>query len=366
MKRLRILLAALLVGGSWAIDCRGDDTAATTNPQQDGQLATQPSVLVKSFRFRGDTHFTDAQLREVLKPYANRTLTSEQLEIARRDLTRAYVDRGFINSGAVLPDQDVRDGVILFEIVEGRLNEIRLQGNKRLRGHYITSRIRQSAQPPPLDILKLKDRLELLRQDPNLRSINAELRPGSSPGTADLDVTVQESNPFQLGVQFSNRRPPSVGSTAVDILGSDGDLTGNGDNLAFRYDVLNGAVDDLRLAGADDYSVDYSLPLTASDTTLQLSYVRTDTVVAEAPFADLSIASRSNTWAVGVRQPLYRRPVAEPATPTCAPGPASNLPSLPRSRAVTTGPPCWEIRSRFSPARSTAPAISMPSASARS
>src|SRR5207302_7666660 len=113
----------------------------------EGSLSSRPSVFIRAFRFRGNTKFTAAQLAAVLKPYTGRQLTSEDLEDARRALTRAYVDRGYINSGAVLPDQDVADGVILFELVEGRLDQIRLKGNTRLRGYYITSRVRAATQP---------------------------------------------------------------------------------------------------------------------------------------------------------------------------------------------------------------------------
>ena len=66
------------------------------------------------------------------------------------------------------------------------------------------------------------------------------------------------------------------------------------------------------MSGADDYSIDYTIPLTPADTTLELNYTRTDTVVGEVPFQDLGISSRSNNFALTVRQPIYRRPVAEP------------------------------------------------------
>ncbi len=291
-------------------------------------LSTAQTVTVRQFDFTGNTRFSAAELREVLKSYVGRALTPEELERARVALTQHYVDKGLINSGAVLPDQSVDStnpaGVVIhFQIVEGRLSEVRvtyLKANAStdkhlLRKQYITSRL-NAAGTQPLDIVRVKNELELLRQDPLISSINAELRPGAAPGLADLDVAVRESNPFQLGLQFSNRRPPSVGSTALDALASDRDLTGNGDLLALRWSLLYGEIDDMRWAKDRDYSIDYTVPISPSDTTLSFDFTRTDALVVSKPFADLDIASKVNSYALTFRQPVWRRPTVEvPSTP---------------------------------------------------
>ena len=222
-------------------------------------------LTVRQFDFTGNTRFSTGELREVVKGYVGRPLTPEDLERARTALTQHYIEKGYINSGAVLPDQLVQTSnptgsAIQFQIVEGRLSEVHvtflkgnLPGGKNiLRKEYVASRL-NAAGRQPLDIVRVKDELELLRQDPTISSINAELRPGVAPGQANLDVAVRESNPFQLGLEFSNRRPPSVGSTALDVLASDRDLTGNGDLLALRYDILYGEIDDMRWGGREGF-----------------------------------------------------------------------------------------------------------------
>jgi hemolysin activation/secretion protein len=284
-------------------------------------ISTQPTLVVREFHLRGNTVFSDAQLQPILKPYLGKPVTIEQLEDARLALTRFYVDRGFINSGAVLSDQTVTDGIVTFDIVEGHLTDVRLKfvndlgmpAPHLLRESYVVSRVRQGSDGP-LNIVRLKNQLDLLRQDPNIQNINAELRPGLAPGQSVLDLLVHETNPFQFGIQFSNRRPPSVGEAAFDVLASDRDLTGNGDLLAVRYDVLNGPLDDMRLDGADDYSIDYTIPVTPFDTTVEINFTRTDTIVSETPFQELGISSQSDNFALTVRQPIIRRPVAQPAT----------------------------------------------------
>ena len=212
------------------------------------------------------------------------------------------------------PDQTVEGGVVTFQIVEGKLTDVRLTGNQRLRPGYVTRRLQQSAEPV-LNLVRLRDRLELLRQDPNLRSIQAELRPGLAPGEGVLDVQVNEAQPFQLGVVYSNRRPPSVGSTAIDIVGS----RPQPHRLRRPAGVL---ATTWRTARSTTWT--WPAPRTSAsttpspsrydDTTLSFSFSRTDSVVVETPFEDLAIGSDSDSYALTVRHPLYRRPVAEPAT----------------------------------------------------
>src|SRR5687767_2423110 len=66
---------------------------------------SQQRVLVREIRVIGSTVFTKAELARVTAPYVNRELSAEDLEALRRELTLLYVNRGYVNSGALLPDQ---------------------------------------------------------------------------------------------------------------------------------------------------------------------------------------------------------------------------------------------------------------------
>jgi hemolysin activation/secretion protein len=323
-------------------DARDAETGLPPIPDDDGETGLPPiapdeepgvagalAVEVKGFRFEGNTVFSDEQLRRApvetepagegvlartrVGDYVNQSLTAEGLEAIRQALTRLYIGAGYINSGAVLPDQDVEGGVVLYRLVEGRLTDVNLTYvdaanrpvNGRLRPRYLISRVRRGAGEP-LNLFRLRDQLEIVRQDPNLTRITAELRPGAEPGEAYLDAQVTESNPFQLGAQVSNRRSPSVGAEQVEILASHRNLSGNGDVLALRYGVNTGGFDAWEFAGLDDVSVDYGMPITPADTTLLLSYTRTDSLVVEEPFDELDIESESNSAAVALRHPFYR------------------------------------------------------------
>ena len=69
-------------------------------------------VMVKKINITGSTVFKAGELEQIAAPFENRELMSTDLEELRQRLTRYYIEQGYINSGAVIPDQKVSDGVI--------------------------------------------------------------------------------------------------------------------------------------------------------------------------------------------------------------------------------------------------------------
>ncbi|MGH7288866.1 MAG: POTRA domain-containing protein, partial [Myxococcota bacterium] len=126
------------------------------------RLSRGPEIVVREFRITGSTVFDAEELAQVAAPYLGRPIASEELNNLRERLTRLYVDAGYLNSGAVLPDQDVREGVVELQIVEGRLGEIHVEGNRWFRTSYLESRIRRGAHTP-LDMRELENELQLLQ-----------------------------------------------------------------------------------------------------------------------------------------------------------------------------------------------------------
>ena len=60
---------------------------------------------------------------KVTAPYKNRTLATEDLERLRLALTLLYINKGYLTSGAIIPDQDVQAGVVAVHIIEGHAHQ---------------------------------------------------------------------------------------------------------------------------------------------------------------------------------------------------------------------------------------------------
>jgi hemolysin activation/secretion protein len=281
-------------------------------PEAGRELPSVVRLFVRGYRYEGNHAFTDAELARVTEPFTGRDLGNEELEQARRLVTQFYIDHGYVNSGAVIPDQDAADGIIVLRIIEGELTRIELRGNKWLRDGYIRSRVRRWSSPP-LNLFALSEGLHLLRQNPNVRQINAELKPGIHRGESLLQLQVEDRQPFRIGLQIDNQRPPSVGAEQIWLLVSDLNLTGHSDPLELRYGIAHAGADGLEWSGADNLEGRYLLPITRYDTALGVHGSRLNTSIVEDPFLPLAITSLTTSYGLVLRQPVYQTPNQEAA-----------------------------------------------------
>ena len=158
----------------------------------------------------GSTVFSDEEINQVTAPYKNRTLSTEDLERLRLALTLLYINKGYLTSGAIIPDQDVQAGVVAVHILEGVLTNIHVEGNRWFRSAYIHDRIELGSETP-VRMEPLEDQLQILQQDRRIERINAELKPGDAPGQSELNVRVQDKQPFHAIMEVNNYQTPLVG-----------------------------------------------------------------------------------------------------------------------------------------------------------
>jgi hemolysin activation/secretion protein len=260
------------------------------------------SVFVKEIRVAGSTVFTREELAAVTAPYTNRKLTSEDLEALRVALTKFYIDRGYITSGAIIPDQAVTEGIVTLQVIEGKLSRIEVEGNSWFRSGYLRDRIALGAAPP-VNVNALQERLQLLQETPGITRLNAELRPGLARGESVMNVRVAEASPIKAWLEFNNFLSPTVGSERGLVTVAHQNLTGHGDPLSVQYGKSSGVDPQIEAR--------YAVPLTARDTTLVLEYRRNDFRVIDKDFEFLNVKSRSEIYGITVRQPLYRTPAQE-------------------------------------------------------
>ena len=276
-------------------------------PPPPDKSAISAQILVREFQFEGATAFSQADLARVTAPFTNRTITAEELEDARRAVTLYYVNHGYVSSGAVLPDQDPTNGVVRIRVVEGAVSRTEVRENRWLRDNYIKSQLDRWSTKP-LNLNELKEGLQLLRQNPNIKQINAELLPGAAPGESLLDVRVEDQQPFRVALEIDNHRPPSVGAEEISLHAADLNVTGHSDPLELIYGIANSGAhnEGWGFSGADDIQGSYALPLGPRNTTIGATGSRISTSIIEEPFAQLVIGSETTSYGGFLRQPVYQ------------------------------------------------------------
>lgn len=257
---------------------------------------TDRRIPVREIRVTGNTVFSNDELAQVTAPFVGRTVGMAELEAARQALTLHYVNNGYINSGALIPDQKIEDGVVRMTIIEGELTEISISGNERLNASYVSDRLALGAGPP-LNLNDLQGRMQILLQGPFIKRINAQLGPGDRPGEARLLAEIEEGQRYTNNIALDNDLSPSLGKVRGVYRGGVYNLTGRGDVLTGEASLAKGLTEAF---------VNYAVPLNPNDLTLDVFLRMTDTEVVEEPFDVLDIEGNSQTLALRLSQPVLR------------------------------------------------------------
>jgi len=282
---------------------------------EDPTLSSRGDIFIKGFDFKGNTVFSDEELREVLVDYVDRNVTIEELESARKALSFHYINNGFATSGALLPDQEVQGGRVFFQLLESRLSGIEIEhvGKKRLYDFMIRAHLK-SRLSDPFNINDLQDSINLLNQNPTIRKTDAELRATGVRGESILELQVKENNPWDATLLFENHRSPSIGAERLSVLLANHSLLGFGDRLSVSYGITSGElrhlgaseVDHVELSEWNNISASYTIPLNGWGTTLSVGASKSDSVIIEDALAVLDIRSRSTSYFLELRHPLYK------------------------------------------------------------
>ncbi|MCF2147038.1 ShlB/FhaC/HecB family hemolysin secretion/activation protein [Desmonostoc muscorum LEGE 12446] len=276
-------------------------TSPDTPTPSDTNFPSSESFLVKKVEVFGTTVLKD-EIGELIKRFENRQVTFGDLIQLRSDITELYIKKGYVTSGAFLPNnQNLTDGVVEIQVVEGQLEKIELGGLRRLEPVYVRSRL-QKASSAPLNQKRLEEALQLLQLDPLIERVNAQLTAGSTPGSNILQVIITEAPAFHGGVFAANNQTPSIGSTQAGVFLSHDNLLGFGDSLSAEYGITE---------GLNIYNISYTIPINANNGTLAFRVNNSDSRIIEDQFRDLDIKSEAQTYSFNYRQPLYRKPQSE-------------------------------------------------------
>jgi hemolysin activation/secretion protein len=146
-------------------------------------------------------------------------------------INRAFVSNGFINSGVLVDGAAPTDGGPLkLRLVYGRLTggsgkvpglvvTWGANGRNRLSESYISARM-PAANQTPVNAVAIERQFRLLAENPAIRTVSADLRPGASPGEAQLALTVDPEPNLDVYVSTANSRSPSIGGERYAVGGS--------------------------------------------------------------------------------------------------------------------------------------------------
>lgn len=161
-------------------------------------------IEVKAIHVSGSSAFAAAELEALVADLVGGEHTLAELAKAAGRITAYYRVRGYVVARAYLPAQEIKDGVVVISVLEGRLDKQRVNNQSRLsdeRANDYLSAIKSgdALQAKPVDRMLL-----LLADTPGVGGARATLQPGASVGTSDLLIELDPSAPYFANVELDN------------------------------------------------------------------------------------------------------------------------------------------------------------------
>ncbi len=275
-----------------------------TNPEPSpSQTLLVQTVLVTDVVVTGNTAISDAEIAVITSKLLGKSVDFTALQAVADEITQVYLDRGYITSRAILPEQAIVGGVVPIQVIEGGLERIDIEGNQRVSADYIRGRVALGGTVP-LRQDRLEDQLRLLRSDPLFENVEASLKAGEGQGKSILTVRVTEASPFFANLSADNFSPPSVGSEKLGIGLGFRNLTGAGDQITGAYSFST-------TSGSSLFDFSYRYPLNPMNGTVQVRVAPSSYRITDPTFAAFGIRGNTDLYDITFRQPLVRSPREE-------------------------------------------------------
>lgn len=225
--------------------------------QQKEEKPSLPGVsfVLKEIRITGMTVFNPEEIVSSYKSYYNKEVTLKDLEKIAKEIQNKYDKKGYLTTNVFIPEQDIKDGVIEIRVVEGKMGELKIEGNKYFSTDLIKSYF-HSKKNEILNVETLRKDILRLNGNPDLE-VKIIVSPGVEPETSDITLQVNDTFPWHVGIAEDTLGTRLTGKYRTSYTLRCTNLTGNADT--FFEDTLF-----TRLSFGE--SVSYSLPLGTNGT----------------------------------------------------------------------------------------------------
>jgi hemolysin activation/secretion protein len=249
---------------------RADATPASSKapaaPPADS--AAQPRFDIAEMRIEGNSVLPVQRIERAVYRFLGPGKTIADVEAARAALEQLYRDSGYGMAVVDIPEQKVDDGVVVLQVVEGRVARLRVLGSRYYSQSRIVAGVPGLAEGSVPLLPEVQKQIVAVNTSGDKR-VTPLLRPGKEPGTTEVDLQVDDQLPLHGGVELNNHHSPNTRAARLVADLRYANLFQREHVLGLMWQASPSAPDEVKVLAAN-----YSLPLQSG--TLVLNAVRSD------------------------------------------------------------------------------------------
>lgn len=176
---------------------------------------TATSFDIFEFDIAGNSVLPRSIVETVVYPHLGPQRSLRDVDAARASLEQAYHKRGYLTVSVTIPEQQVTQGVVRLQVVEGSVESLKVSGNKYHSRSVIREEVPALAVGEIPHFPSLQSQLGALSRTPD-RKVTPLLRPGRVPGKLEVELAVEDELPLHGSVELNNRRSPDTSPWRIE------------------------------------------------------------------------------------------------------------------------------------------------------
>jgi hemolysin activation/secretion protein len=255
-----------------------------------------PTFFVREIKVIGNTLISSEELSPLLDIGEGDDMTLGVLTLYANEVTAAYAANGYFLARAFIPAQEIQNGLVVLQVVEGKIGSIEVNGNKSNPSEQFVQRLSPLRDEEVLSESTLE---RVLLELNSLIGVQARLilRPGELPGTTDLVLQVTETRPYTVSMDVDNFGSRFTGPIRIGTTATVGNLFKLGDQFSARIVQSN--------LGQDFFQPSFLFPVNDLGTTVKVSFTHSEHALGQS-LASLKAGGKSQIFSLESRHTLDR------------------------------------------------------------
>ncbi len=245
----------------------GNTNPASAQASEPEGSYQEPRFVVESFRIKGPELVPRDEVEGILRAFAGREITFEELRHATTLVERRHALAGYEVVRVLIPEQDLQPGGSLeIEIVDARLDVITVAGNDHFTSEAILKDLWVLRPGTLINTVQMDQNLRLINDNP-AKTVRVRLEPSDKPNLVDAKVQVSDQKPIAAFLTLDNTGTNATGDNRLGLALQHNNAFNRGHMAAFQYVTSPGRISDVEVFG-----LNYKVPFYTQAAMLEMAY----------------------------------------------------------------------------------------------
>ncbi|MDD5276170.1 MAG: ShlB/FhaC/HecB family hemolysin secretion/activation protein [Methylovulum sp.] len=201
---LKSAALCLILGGYSSFVVAAETEEATTPTPSEAKFD------LLELRVKGNTLLEKKELERTVYQFLGPKKDIDTVENARNALEDVYRKKGYQTVAVDIPEQNVKNGVVYLQVVEGKVSRLRVKDSRYFSLGSIKAGVPELAEGNVPNLPVMQKQLAALSDKSPDRKITPILRAGDTPGTLEVDLKVKDELPLHGRIELNGRNTSST------------------------------------------------------------------------------------------------------------------------------------------------------------